>query len=294
MKDSPPTLSPLTLTLNPLALCTEGTQRGPAVLGVAHHPEGLSSGGLGLTVGLAAANSPGRLACAGASGMVGGGQCLPHQESWEYWALWVDRGWSSANGRCGHSEPLSPSDEAPGRDWGVVEGCPAHPPPPQSRPAEGRRGAGITPVFQSFGSPNKKHVGVILQRGVLVLLLCCLPCWALFLNTQLILLLCRQDPAVSRCAGPGRVMSPREAQPSRCCSLSGSPAFSWGLGLGTLPNSMLLQLWPAGGRPQPILIEKRHLYGICLHLVEPCRGFGSSDMCTPHTTNSGNRTEPHF
>uniref|UniRef100_A0A452FR59 Multidrug and toxin extrusion protein n=1 Tax=Capra hircus TaxID=9925 RepID=A0A452FR59_CAPHI len=45
---------------------------------------------------------------------------------------------------------------------------------------------------------NKKHVGVILQRGVLVLLLCCLPCWALFLNTQLILLLCRQDPAVSR------------------------------------------------------------------------------------------------
>uniref|UniRef100_A0A452FRG3 Multidrug and toxin extrusion protein n=1 Tax=Capra hircus TaxID=9925 RepID=A0A452FRG3_CAPHI len=44
---------------------------------------------------------------------------------------------------------------------------------------------------------NKKHVGVILQRGVLVLLLCCLPCWALFLNTQLILLLCRQDPAAT-------------------------------------------------------------------------------------------------
>nr|XP_020751295.1 multidrug and toxin extrusion protein 2 isoform X8 [Odocoileus virginianus texanus] len=55
-----------------------------------------------------------------------------------------------------------------------------------------------TLMSQSFGSPNKKHVGVILQRGVLVLLLCCLPCWALFLNTQLILLLCRQDPAVSR------------------------------------------------------------------------------------------------
>ncbi|XP_070335308.1 multidrug and toxin extrusion protein 2 isoform X4 [Odocoileus virginianus] len=57
-----------------------------------------------------------------------------------------------------------------------------------------------TLMSQSFGSPNKKHVGVILQRGVLVLLLCCLPCWALFLNTQLILLLCRQDPAVSRLA----------------------------------------------------------------------------------------------
>uniref|UniRef100_A0A8D1NGJ6 Multidrug and toxin extrusion protein n=1 Tax=Sus scrofa TaxID=9823 RepID=A0A8D1NGJ6_PIG len=55
-----------------------------------------------------------------------------------------------------------------------------------------------TLMSQSFGSPNKKHVGVILQRGALVLLLCCLPCWALFLNTEHILLLFRQDPAVSR------------------------------------------------------------------------------------------------
>ncbi|KAL0597200.1 Multidrug and toxin extrusion protein 2 [Plecturocebus cupreus] len=55
-----------------------------------------------------------------------------------------------------------------------------------------------TLMSQSFGSPNKKHVGVILQRGTLVLLLCCLPCWALFLNTQHILLLFRQDPEVSR------------------------------------------------------------------------------------------------
>nr|XP_051680366.1 multidrug and toxin extrusion protein 2 isoform X3 [Oryctolagus cuniculus] len=64
-------------------------------------------------------------------------------------------------------------------------------------------GAGLssacdTLMSQSFGSPNKKHVGVILQRGSLILLLCCLPCWALFLNTQHILLLFRQDPAVSR------------------------------------------------------------------------------------------------
>lgn len=60
----------------------------------------------------------------------------------------------------------------------------------------------LTGVFwlcpQTYGSPNKKHVGVILQRGALVLLLCCLPCWALFLNTEHILLLFRQDPAVSR------------------------------------------------------------------------------------------------
>ncbi|XP_059524431.1 multidrug and toxin extrusion protein 2 isoform X2 [Myotis daubentonii] len=54
-----------------------------------------------------------------------------------------------------------------------------------------------TLMSQSFGSPNKKHVGVILQRGALILLLCCFPCWALFLNTQHLLLLLRQDPAVS-------------------------------------------------------------------------------------------------
>ena len=66
--------------------------------------------------------------------------------------------------------------------------------------------------MQTFGSQNKKHVGVILQRSVLVLLLCCLPCWALFLNTQLILLLCRQDPAVSRWDGPppGRMCPSRQ------------------------------------------------------------------------------------
>ncbi|KAI5934732.1 multidrug and toxin extrusion protein 2 isoform X14 [Manis javanica] len=55
-----------------------------------------------------------------------------------------------------------------------------------------------TLMSQSFGSPNKKHVGVLLQRGTLVLLLCCLPCWALFLNTEQILLLFRQDPTVAR------------------------------------------------------------------------------------------------
>ncbi|XP_066221065.1 multidrug and toxin extrusion protein 1 isoform X2 [Saccopteryx leptura] len=55
-----------------------------------------------------------------------------------------------------------------------------------------------TLMSQTYGSPNKKHMGVILQRGALVLLLCCFPCWALFLNTQHILLLFRQDPQVSR------------------------------------------------------------------------------------------------
>ncbi|KAI2581832.1 solute carrier family 47 member 1 [Homo sapiens] len=56
----------------------------------------------------------------------------------------------------------------------------------------------VTLAIATYGSQNLKHVGVILQRSALVLLLCCFPCWALFLNTQHILLLFRQDPDVSR------------------------------------------------------------------------------------------------
>uniref|UniRef100_A0A8C6QAE5 Multidrug and toxin extrusion protein 1-like n=2 Tax=Nannospalax galili TaxID=1026970 RepID=A0A8C6QAE5_NANGA len=55
-----------------------------------------------------------------------------------------------------------------------------------------------TLISQTYGSQNLKHVGVILQRGLLILLLCCFPCWALFINTEHILLLFRQDPDVSR------------------------------------------------------------------------------------------------
>ncbi|XP_006901273.1 PREDICTED: multidrug and toxin extrusion protein 1-like [Elephantulus edwardii] len=55
-----------------------------------------------------------------------------------------------------------------------------------------------TLISQTYGSRNLKYVGVILQRGMLILLLSCFPCWALFLNTELMLLLFRQDPVVSR------------------------------------------------------------------------------------------------
>ncbi|XP_040486052.1 multidrug and toxin extrusion protein 1 [Ursus maritimus] len=55
-----------------------------------------------------------------------------------------------------------------------------------------------TLMSQTYGSQNLKHVGVILQKATLVLLLSCFPCWALFLNAQKMLLLFRQDPAVSR------------------------------------------------------------------------------------------------
>uniref|UniRef100_A0A8C5RM21 Multidrug and toxin extrusion protein n=1 Tax=Laticauda laticaudata TaxID=8630 RepID=A0A8C5RM21_LATLA len=55
-----------------------------------------------------------------------------------------------------------------------------------------------TLMSQTYGSKNVKRVGTILQRGILILLLFCFPCWALFLNTERILLLFRQDPEVSR------------------------------------------------------------------------------------------------
>uniref|UniRef100_A0A7M4F1N6 Multidrug and toxin extrusion protein n=1 Tax=Crocodylus porosus TaxID=8502 RepID=A0A7M4F1N6_CROPO len=53
-------------------------------------------------------------------------------------------------------------------------------------------------MSQTYGSKNLKQVGTILQRGILILLLCCFPCWAVFINTEKILLLFRQDPEVSR------------------------------------------------------------------------------------------------
>ncbi|XP_073171686.1 multidrug and toxin extrusion protein 2-like isoform X2 [Lepidochelys kempii] len=55
-----------------------------------------------------------------------------------------------------------------------------------------------TLMSQTYGGKNMKRVGIILQRGILILLLCCFPCWAVFINTEQILLLFRQDPEVSR------------------------------------------------------------------------------------------------
>ncbi|XP_068121453.1 multidrug and toxin extrusion protein 2-like [Hyperolius riggenbachi] len=55
-----------------------------------------------------------------------------------------------------------------------------------------------TLISQTYGGRNLKRVGTILQRGILILLLCCFPCWAVFLNTEQLLLLCKQDPRVAR------------------------------------------------------------------------------------------------
>ncbi|XP_053279272.1 multidrug and toxin extrusion protein 1-like [Pleuronectes platessa] len=57
-----------------------------------------------------------------------------------------------------------------------------------------------TLVAQTFGGKNLLRVGVILQRGIIILLLFCLPCWGLLLNAQHILLCLGQDPEVARIA----------------------------------------------------------------------------------------------
>ncbi|XP_038563369.1 multidrug and toxin extrusion protein 1-like isoform X1 [Micropterus salmoides] len=55
-----------------------------------------------------------------------------------------------------------------------------------------------TLISQTYGSGNLKRAGVILQRGVLILLLACFPCWAVLINTQSILLAVRQSAEVAR------------------------------------------------------------------------------------------------
>ncbi|KAM9852886.1 multidrug and toxin extrusion protein 1-like [Aulostomus maculatus] len=57
-----------------------------------------------------------------------------------------------------------------------------------------------TLVSQTFGGKNLRRVGVILQRGIVILLLFCLPCWGLLINAEAILLCLSQDPDVTRIA----------------------------------------------------------------------------------------------
>ncbi|XP_076836437.1 multidrug and toxin extrusion protein 1-like [Brachyhypopomus gauderio] len=63
-------------------------------------------------------------------------------------------------------------------------------------------GAGLasacdTLISQTYGSKNLKRVGVILQRGILILLLACFPCWAILVNTEVILLAVKQSSSVA-------------------------------------------------------------------------------------------------
>ncbi|KAM8898350.1 multidrug and toxin extrusion protein 1-like isoform 1-T1 [Spinachia spinachia] len=55
-----------------------------------------------------------------------------------------------------------------------------------------------TLISQTYGGRNMRRVGVILQRSSLILLLFCLPCWALLINTHNLLLMMHQDNEVAR------------------------------------------------------------------------------------------------
>ncbi|XP_038159268.1 multidrug and toxin extrusion protein 1-like [Cyprinodon tularosa] len=57
-----------------------------------------------------------------------------------------------------------------------------------------------TLVAQTFGGKNLLRVGVILQRGIIILMLFCLPCWGLLINAEQILLCMGQELEVARVA----------------------------------------------------------------------------------------------
>uniref|UniRef100_A0A3Q2DC35 Multidrug and toxin extrusion protein n=1 Tax=Cyprinodon variegatus TaxID=28743 RepID=A0A3Q2DC35_CYPVA len=54
-----------------------------------------------------------------------------------------------------------------------------------------------TLVAQTFGGKNLLRVGVILQRGIIILMLFCLPCWGLLINAEQILLCMGQELEVA-------------------------------------------------------------------------------------------------
>nr|XP_034335984.1 multidrug and toxin extrusion protein 2-like isoform X4 [Crassostrea gigas] len=65
----------------------------------------------------------------------------------------------------------------------------------------GLSSAADTLFSQIQGSGNREELGVVLQRGTLIMLLCCFPCCAILLNAGLICRLVGQDEEVARVAG---------------------------------------------------------------------------------------------
>ncbi|XP_072446066.1 multidrug and toxin extrusion protein 2-like isoform X4 [Chiloscyllium punctatum] len=64
-----------------------------------------------------------------------------------------------------------------------------------------------TLISQTYGSKKLRQIGVILQRGILILIIFCCPCWALFINTEKILLATKQHPEVARGSAWANVIS---------------------------------------------------------------------------------------
>jgi len=54
---------------------------------------------------------------------------------------------------------------------------------------------------QAYGSGNHKRIGIVLQRGLLVMSLACIPCWAIQFNTETIVVLLGQDKDVAYYTG---------------------------------------------------------------------------------------------
>ncbi|XP_064636838.1 multidrug and toxin extrusion protein 1-like [Lineus longissimus] len=57
-----------------------------------------------------------------------------------------------------------------------------------------------TVFSQAYGSPNKKKVGVYLQRGIYVISLYLFPCWAIHLNAETILVAVGQEREIAKIA----------------------------------------------------------------------------------------------
>ncbi|XP_062887540.1 multidrug and toxin extrusion protein 2-like, partial [Mobula hypostoma] len=55
-----------------------------------------------------------------------------------------------------------------------------------------------TLIPQMYGSKKLKRIGVVIQKAILILMIFLCPCWALFINTEKILLAAKQDPEVAR------------------------------------------------------------------------------------------------
>ncbi|XP_075053840.1 multidrug and toxin extrusion protein 1-like [Mixophyes fleayi] len=62
----------------------------------------------------------------------------------------------------------------------------------------GLNGACDTLISQIYGGKKLKLIGLIVQRAILILTLACFPCWAFYINTENILLLCGQNKEVAR------------------------------------------------------------------------------------------------
>lgn len=55
-----------------------------------------------------------------------------------------------------------------------------------------------TLASQAYGTPNKRQVGLVVQRGVLIVSLATLPMISLYLNSERMLIAMKQNPEVSK------------------------------------------------------------------------------------------------